>query len=83
MSAPKTMLAMAGAPGDAPPRPGLAAALDLGFRAIVPAAATATRELPDPTTGSTVPASTLRAATLAALSGRFATVVAGETRIPA
>jgi nicotinamidase-related amidase len=59
------------------------AALDLGYRSIVPAAATATRDLPDPVAGTTVPAAALQAASLAALSDRFATVVADETRIPA
>lgn len=59
------------------------AALDLGYRSIVPAAATATRDLPDPLTGTTVPAAALQAASLAALSDRFATVVADETSLPA
>lgn len=58
------------------------AALDLGYRSIVPAAATATRDLPDAVTGATIPAAALQAASLAALSDRFATVVADESRIP-
>ncbi len=59
------------------------AALDLGYRSIVPAAATATRDLPDPVTNATVSAAALQAASLAALSDRFATIVEDETRIPA
>ena len=58
------------------------AALDLGYRSIVPAAATATRDLPDAVTGATIPAAALQAASLAALSDRFATVVDDESRIP-
>ncbi|HEY7610133.1 MAG TPA: cysteine hydrolase family protein [Alphaproteobacteria bacterium] len=58
------------------------AALDLGFRSIVPASATATRDLPDPLTGAVVPARTLQSASLAALSDRFATVVGDAANIP-
>jgi nicotinamidase-related amidase len=53
------------------------AALDLGYRCIVPASATATRDLPDPLTGATVPAAVLQSASLAALSDRFAIVTEG------
>ena len=58
------------------------AALDLGYRSIVPASATATRDLPDAITGATVPAAALQAASMAALSDRFATVVDDAARIP-
>jgi nicotinamidase-related amidase len=58
------------------------AALDLGYRSIVPAAATATRDLPDAVSGATVPAAVIQAASLAALSDRFATVVEDGARIP-
>ena len=58
------------------------AALDLGYRSIVPAAATATRDLPDAVTGATIAATAIQAASLSALSDRFATVVADEDRIP-
>lgn len=50
-------------------------ALDLGFRATVVAAATATRDLPDPL-GGVIPAATVHRAALAELADRFATVVA-------
>jgi nicotinamidase-related amidase len=50
------------------------AALDLGFRNTVVAAATATRDLPDPL-GGTVPAETLHRTALAELADRFAVVV--------
>jgi nicotinamidase-related amidase len=58
------------------------AALDLGYRSIVPAAATATRDLPDPVSGKIVPAAALQSASLAALSDRFATVVNETAKIP-
>ncbi len=51
------------------------AALDLGFRTTVIAAACATRDLPDPL-GGIVAADTLHRAELAALADRFAVVVA-------
>ena len=54
------------------------AALDLGWRTTVVAAATATRDLPDPLTGPTggvMPAAAVQGATLAALADRFAVVV--------
>ena len=57
------------------------AALDLGYRSIVPASATATRDLPDAVTGATVPAAALQAASLTALADRFATVVDDAARI--
>jgi nicotinamidase-related amidase len=50
------------------------AALDLGFRNTVVAAATATRDLPDPL-GGIVPAETVHRTALAELADRFATVV--------
>jgi nicotinamidase-related amidase len=52
------------------------AAVDLGLRAMVIAAATATRDLPDPLTGHTIPAADVQRNALAALSDRFATIVA-------
>src|SRR5262245_14133374 len=50
------------------------AAVDLGYWATVVAAATATRDLPDPL-GGVVPAATVQRAALAELADRFATVV--------
>ena len=50
------------------------AALDLGYRNTVVADATATRDLPDGK-GGVIPAATVQAASLAALSDRFAMVV--------
>jgi nicotinamidase-related amidase len=50
------------------------AALDLGWRTTVVAAATATRDLPDPL-GGVVPAEVVQRAGLAALADRFAIVV--------
>lgn len=50
------------------------AALDLGYRSTVVAAASATRDLPDPL-GGVVPAATVHRATLAALGDRFAIIV--------
>jgi len=58
------------------------AALDLGYRSIVPAAATATRDLPDAVTGATLPAAAIQSASLTALSDRFATVVGDASAIP-
>lgn len=57
------------------------AALDHGYRTTVVAAATATRDLPDGKGGS-VSAAEVQRASLAALSDRFATVVAGAADIP-
>jgi len=51
------------------------AALDHGYRATVVAGATATRDLPDPLGAGVIPAAVIHAATLAALSDRFAIVV--------
>ncbi len=50
-------------------------AIDLGLRAAVVASATATRDLPDPLTGATVPADEVQRNALAALADRFAVVV--------
>lgn len=57
------------------------AALDLGYATTVVAAATATRDLPDPA-GGTLPAAEIQRATLAALADRFAVVVKGVEEIP-
>lgn len=57
------------------------AAIDLGLRATVIAAATATRDLPDPLTGTTVPAAEVQRNALAALADRFATVAASQDAI--
>ena len=51
------------------------AAIDHGFRAAVVAAATATRDLPDPLTQATVPAAEVQRNALAALADRFASIV--------
>jgi nicotinamidase-related amidase len=51
------------------------AAIDLGLKATLVANATATRDLPDPLTGATVPAAEVQRNALAALADRFATVV--------
>lgn len=50
-------------------------ALDHGYRAAVVAAGCATRDLPDPTTGSVASAADLHRYTLAALNDRFAIVL--------
>ncbi len=50
------------------------AALDLGWRSTVVAAATATRDLPNPL-GGAIPAETVQSATLAGLADRIAVVV--------
>jgi nicotinamidase-related amidase len=50
-------------------------AIDQGLKATVIAAATATRDLPDPLTGNTVPAAEVQRNALAALADRFATVL--------
>ena len=57
------------------------AAIDLGFTAAVVASATATRDLPDPLTGATVPAAEVQRNALAALADRFATVVATQAGV--
>ncbi|MEO8016641.1 MAG: isochorismatase family protein [Pseudomonadota bacterium] len=51
------------------------AALDLGFRATVVAAATATRDLPNPLGAGVITAQSIQQGTLAALADRFAIVV--------
>jgi nicotinamidase-related amidase len=58
------------------------AALDHGFKTTVVAAATATRDLPDPLTGNTVPAAEVQRNALAALADRFATICANTAAIP-
>jgi nicotinamidase-related amidase len=58
------------------------AALDHGFKSTVVAAATATRDLPDPLTGNAVPATEVQRNALAALADRFATIVATADSIP-
>lgn len=50
-------------------------ALDHGYRAVVVAGATATRDLPDPLGTGIVGAAAVHAATLAALADRFAVIV--------
>jgi nicotinamidase-related amidase len=57
------------------------AAIDQGLRATVIADATATRDLPDPITGATVPAPEVQRNALAALADRFATVLASQDAI--
>jgi len=57
------------------------AALDHGFKTSVVAAATATRDLPDPLTGNTVPAAEVQRNALTALSDRFATIAANAAAI--
>jgi nicotinamidase-related amidase len=52
------------------------AALDLGYRTTLVAAATATRDLPDPVAGDVVRAAVVQRAALAALADRFVRVVA-------
>jgi len=51
------------------------AALDLGYRVTLVANAIATRALPNPLGGETIPARTIHEATLAALADRFSIVV--------
>lgn len=58
------------------------AALDHGFKSTVVAAATATRDLPDPLTGNAVPTTEVQRNALAALADRFATIVATADSIP-
>jgi nicotinamidase-related amidase len=58
------------------------AAIDLGFKAAVIASATATRDLPDPLTGATVPAAEVQRNALAAMADRFATIVADTAALP-
>jgi len=58
------------------------AAIDLGLKATVIAAATATRDLPDSLTGEAVPAAEVQRNALTALNDRFAIVVPGLSAIP-
>lgn len=58
------------------------AAIDLGFKVAVVASATATRDLPDPLTGATVPAAEVQRNALAALADRFAIVLATQKDLP-
>ena len=58
------------------------AAIDNGFRATVVAAATATRDLPDPLGTGVVPAAEVQRNALAALCDRFATIVPEVSAIP-
>lgn len=51
-------------------------AIDLGLKATVVSAATATRDLRDPLSGLTIPAAEVHRNALAALADRFATIVA-------
>lgn len=57
------------------------AALDHGFKTTVVATATATRDLPDPLTGETVPAAEVQRNALTALSDRFATIAENAAAI--
>jgi nicotinamidase-related amidase len=57
------------------------AALDHGLKTTVVAAATATRDLPDPLTGETVPAAEVQRNALTALSDRFANIAANAAAI--
>jgi len=57
------------------------AATDLGFMSTVAADTVATRDLPDATGGATIGADTINRITLAALSDRFAWVVAKASQI--
>jgi nicotinamidase-related amidase len=58
-------------------------AVDLGFRAAVVAAATATRDLPDPLGGAPIAAAEVQRNALAALADRFATIVRSANDLPA
>jgi nicotinamidase-related amidase len=58
------------------------AAIDHGLKATVVAAATATRDLPDPLTGGAVPAAEVQRNALSALADRFATIVPNAAAIP-
>jgi nicotinamidase-related amidase len=52
------------------------AALDLGFKTTIVAAATATRDIPDPLGGTALAANTVQQTALAELADRFATIAA-------
>ena len=58
------------------------ASIDLGFKATVVASTTATRDLPDPLTGATVPAAEVQRNALTAISDRFATIAANVDAVP-
>jgi nicotinamidase-related amidase len=58
------------------------AATDLGLKTTVVAAAMATRDLPDPLTGATVPAAEVHRNALTAMADRFATIVTDGGQIP-
>jgi nicotinamidase-related amidase len=58
------------------------AALDLGFKATVIAAATATRDLPDPVGGEGIAAAEVQRNALAALNDRFAVVTKDVAALP-
>jgi len=58
------------------------AAIDLGFKATVVAAGTATRDLPDPLDGATVPAAEVQRNALAAMADRFAMIVPDTAALP-
>lgn len=58
------------------------AAIDLGLKATIIAAATATRDLPDPLTGQPVAAAEVQRNALTALNDRFAVVVPDLKSIP-
>ncbi|MDC7785409.1 cysteine hydrolase family protein [Rhodoplanes sp. TEM] len=57
------------------------AAIDLGLKAAVVASATTTRDLRDPLSGAVIPAAEVHRNALAALSDRFATIVASCDRL--
>ena len=57
-------------------------AVDHGLKVTVVAAATATRDLPDPIADGTVPAAEVQRNALAALADRFASVVATAAQVP-
>lgn len=56
-------------------------AIDHGLRVTVVAAATATRDLPHPIDGTTLPAAEVQRNAMAAMADRFATIVAGVGEI--
>jgi len=56
-------------------------AVDLGLKATVVAGATATRDLPDPLTGATLPAAEVQRNALAAIADRFAAIARDSAAI--
>jgi nicotinamidase-related amidase len=58
------------------------ASIDLGLKATVVASATATRDLPDPLTGTTVTAAEVQRNALTAIADRFATVAPTVDSLP-